>query len=283
MAGSVWLTHRDMNATSSQPRARRSRRWRKGLNPPSPARCRSRAWTAGTRRGRAAGIGEGRLDRGEPRETKPRWMHGSSRTARRTPRARRLERPGQHSCTPRWRSYGFCLMFSLGWLETAVAHRRVGPAASATVRPAFSQRTVVLVPSTRNGAGGCGITPADSTRAGRSGSIPVRQGDLALPGRHGGHRHRDRADLPWRAEPDQRAGRAVQPRGGGIDVLSRRLPGPRPAGRAHQGDRAGHRHRRCQRLGGGAGGWVIFAAVVIVTRTFGKAPEVTPRSGHTDS
>src|SRR5215467_5907673 len=36
----------------------------------------------------------------------------------------RLERPGQHSCTPRWRSYGFCLMFSLGWLETAVAHRR---------------------------------------------------------------------------------------------------------------------------------------------------------------
>jgi len=46
MAGSVWLTHRDMNATSSQPRARRSRRWRKGLNAPSPARCRSRAWTA---------------------------------------------------------------------------------------------------------------------------------------------------------------------------------------------------------------------------------------------
>ena len=46
MAGSVWLTHRDMNATSSQPRARRSRRWLKGLNAPSPARCRSPAWTA---------------------------------------------------------------------------------------------------------------------------------------------------------------------------------------------------------------------------------------------
>jgi len=32
-----------------------------------------------------------------------------------------------------------------------------------SVRP-FSQRSVVLVPSTRTGAGGCGITPADSTR-----------------------------------------------------------------------------------------------------------------------
>jgi hypothetical protein len=27
---------------------------------------------------------------------------------------------------------------------------------------------------------------------------------------------------------------------------------------------------------------VILAAAVIVTRTFGKAPEVTPRTGHTD-
>ena len=31
--------------------------------------------------------------------------------------------PGQR-CTLRWRSYGFYLMFSLGWLETAGAHRR---------------------------------------------------------------------------------------------------------------------------------------------------------------
>jgi hypothetical protein len=41
---------------------------------------------------------------------------------------------------------------------------RTGPAASATARSAFSQRSVVLGPSTRTGAGGCGITPADSTR-----------------------------------------------------------------------------------------------------------------------
>src|ERR1700757_3479474 len=34
--------------------------------------------------GERSGIGEGRLDRGEPRETKPRRMHGSSRTACRT-------------------------------------------------------------------------------------------------------------------------------------------------------------------------------------------------------
>src|ERR1700757_4107871 len=43
--------------------------------------------------GEPSGIGEGRLDRGEPRETKPRRMHGSSRTARRTPGLARLERP----------------------------------------------------------------------------------------------------------------------------------------------------------------------------------------------
>jgi hypothetical protein len=164
MAGSVWLTHRDMNATSSQPRARRSRRWRKGLNAPSPARCRSRAWTARN---------PARASR--PASVKAGWIVGSRAKRNRVGCTAAPEQiaglpgspvgaAGQHSCTPRWRSYGFCLMFSLGWLETAVAHRRAGPAASATVRPAFSQRSVVLVPSTRTGAGGCGITPADSTR-----------------------------------------------------------------------------------------------------------------------
>jgi hypothetical protein len=71
------------------PRARRSRRWLKGLNAPSPARCRSRAWIARNpaRASRSASV-KGRLDRGEPCETKPRWMHGSSRRGRRTPRAR---------------------------------------------------------------------------------------------------------------------------------------------------------------------------------------------------
>ena len=67
----------------------------------------------------------------------------------------RLERSAQHSCTPRWRSYGFCLMFWLGWLETAVAHRRAAglPRRSRHVEKDHASADVVATV----GAGPCGF------------------------------------------------------------------------------------------------------------------------------
>jgi hypothetical protein len=133
MAGSAWLTHRDMNATSSQPRARRSRRWLKGLNAPSPARCRSRAWTArnparASRSASVKGLQSALAQAGDKRGAEPAALPG-------------IDHGYRASAVPGWS----------------------GGRAPRSVRP-FSQRRAVLVPSTRTGAGECGITPADSTR-----------------------------------------------------------------------------------------------------------------------